>query len=245
MVSHTTFHGGKNMSRLTQSCIAGLLSAVLVLGAAGCQEKNTGFSEADQAAAYAAERIRDLEAQIAQAQRDRAAGQDQLLAMQNELNRLREQLAHRPEPAPAPGWQSVPGGAMISIEGLVLFDSGKSELKPTARQTLDDVARTINQRFPEHDIYVFGHTDDVPIRVSSWKDNYELSCQRALSVVRFMASARVAANMAACGWGETRPVSPGTDSASRQANRRVEIFAMTPAVATAQMASPPALHRVP
>ena len=36
----------------------------------------------------------------------------------------------------------------------------------------------INEQYGDHDIYVFGHTDDMPIRKSGWKDNYELSAQR-------------------------------------------------------------------
>jgi chemotaxis protein MotB len=160
-------------------------------------------------------------------------------ALQNELNALRQQLAERPEPSPAPGWDTVPGGAMTSIEGTILFDSGKAALKPTARQTLDAVAGVISEKFPDYDIYVFGHTDDQPIRKSGWKDNYELSAQRALSVVRMLRSMAVDCKMAAAGWGEQLPIEANTSASARQRNRRVEIYAMAPQEGHAVEASPP------
>ncbi len=204
-------------------------SAMMLLGAIGCEEKTEPVITRDDSALEAERRMADLQAQLSQARADRAASQDEIVRLQNELNKLREQLAQRREtPSPAAGWSSVPGGAMTSIEGTILFDSGKATLKTTARRTLNEVARVISEKFPGHDIYVFGHTDDTPIKVSGWKDNYELSCQRALSVVRFLQSAGVDQNMAAAGWGDRRPVSENTSAQARQANRRVEIFAMAP-----------------
>ena len=115
---------------------------------------------------------------------------------------------------------------MTSIEGTVLFDSGKAHLKSGARSTLGKVVDAVKSQFADHEIYVFGHTDATPIKQSGWEDNYELSCQRALTVVRFLRSQGVTAPMAACGWGKQRPISGNDTAQARQANRRVEIFAM-------------------
>ena len=97
-----------------------------------------------------------------------------------------------------------------------------------------------SENFADHDIYVFGHTDNVPIRESGWKDNYELSCQRALSVVRQLQASCVMQFVAACGWGEHRHVADNASNATRQANRRVEIFALAPqaGAGTAHAATP-------
>ena len=151
-------------------------------------------------------------------------------ALENELASLRSELAQRPEPAaaPAPGWNTVPGGAMTSIEGTILFDSGKATLKTSARGTLESVVRVITAKYPDYDVYVFGHTDDTPIRKSGWKDNYELSAQRALSVVRMLRELGVENKLAAAGWGEQLPVQTGHTANARQRNRRVEIYAMAP-----------------
>jgi len=200
------------------------LALVLLVSAVGCQEPETGMSVQDQAAQDAAARIADLERQLAQSRADRSADQERMLALQNELERLRDQLA---QAQPGEGWTSVPGGAMIELEGTVLFDSGKADLRPAGRQALDDVAAAIQSRFAAgHDIYIFGHTDNEPIRVSGWKDNYELSCQRALSVLRYLRSRGVSAGICAGGWGEDRPEVSNASVTARQANRRVQIFAM-------------------
>jgi len=201
-----------------------LLSLALLVVAVGCAEQDTAMNEPDQSAINAADRIRELEEQLALAENNRIADQERLLQLQAELDQLRNQASADP----AEGWSSVPGGAMTSIEGMILFDSGKANLKSSAKGVLKQVAGAINGNFAGYEIYVFGHTDDQPIKRSGWKDNYELSCQRALTVVRSLRSQGVAGQVAACGWGECRPATSNQNASERQANRRVEIFAMAP-----------------
>lgn len=118
---------------------------------------------------------------------------------------------------------------MIAVEGSVLFAPGKAALLPAGRAALDRITDTIQSRYADKDVFVVGHTDDTPIRKSGWKDNYELSAQRALTVVRHLRSRSLdAARLVACGAGEHRPVAPNTDDTGRSKNRRVEIFAVNP-----------------
>jgi chemotaxis protein MotB len=214
------------MTRFTWIAVH-IVGLALLAGAVGCEEKTTSAAPPIVQMPNCDDQIRDLEDQLARAQADRDADQDRIRALQQELERIRGELAKIPE-TPPPGWQAVPGGAMIAIDGTVLFDSGKADLKPTAKQTLEDVARAINERYPDHDIYVVGHTDNVPIRVSGWKDNYELSAQRALSVVRYLKPYVGPTQLAAAGWGEYRPVAENSSAQTRQMNRRVEVYAMRP-----------------
>ncbi len=200
-----------------------LLSLVVLAGSIGCTQKDQGMSPDEQAAQNAANRIRELEDQLAQAQRDREANQDEINRLKAELDKLRGELAKTPT-----DWHSIPGGAMLSIEGTVLFDSGKADLKPGGRQVLAQAASAISQNYPNHDVYVFGHTDNQPIKFSNWKDNYELSCQRALTVLRTLRSLGVRSSIGACGWGQDRPVADNNTDPGRQSNRRVEIYAMEP-----------------
>jgi len=202
------------------------LSLVMLLGLSagflGCADPNKNLANDDQSAQNLADRIRDLENRLADAE-------NQHRTDQAELDRLRSELADaraKQNNAPA-GWQGVPGGAMTSIEGTILFDSGKADLKPGATNVLGRIAETIRQEFPEREIYVFGHTDTDPIKYSKWKDNYELSCERSLSVVRVLQNEGVANYLAACGWGENKPVADNSSQQAKQANRRVEIYAMT------------------
>jgi len=162
------------------------------------------------------------------AQRD--ACQAQLLAASEQAEGLRRQLAAIPEEPAAPeGWQAVPGGAMIAVPGSVLFASGKATLRDKGRLSLDQIAATIQSEYADKDIFVVGHTDDTPIRKSGWKDNYELSAQRALTVVRYLSKQGLTANrLVACGAGEFRPQVPNNNRQNRARNRRVEIFAVNP-----------------
>jgi len=215
------------MSRIIRTTPYFLMFTLLIT-AIGCQEKNEGMSEQEQAAQAAADRIADLEAQLAAAQQQRSLTDQQLRDLMAERDRLAAELAAKPEPVeqPAPGWKTIPGGAMISIEGTVLFDSGKDKLRTTAKQTLDAVAKVIKEQYADHDVYIFGHTDNQPIKKSGWKDNYELSCHRALAVLRHLKGRGVASNAAAGGWGDQLPVAANTSAKTMQKNRRVEIYAM-------------------
>jgi len=157
---------------------------------------------------------------------------DQLTSAQRETDGLRMQLAVKPPPAePAPGWTAVPGGAMIAIDDSVLFQVGKAVLQPQARRTLDGIVSALQGEYADKDILVFGHTDNQPIKKSGWKDNWELSSQRALAVVRHLQQHNVGSErLAACGCGEHRPRVPNSTEANRSTNRRVEIFALEPQV---------------
>ncbi len=69
-----------------------------------------------------------------------------------------------------------------------------------------------------------GHTDTDPIKKSGWKDNWELSAERALSVVRYLVKKGVPnSGVRACGSGSARPIGPNSSAAGKARNRRVEV----------------------
>ena len=180
------------------------------------------------------DRNRSLNAQLNKARSDldaerRArAEMDQRLANAiRDVDDLRGQLSARPaEPAPA-GWTSVPGGGMIAIEENILFQPGKVTLRDEARKTLDGIVSTLEGEYSSKDIMVFGHTDDRPIKKSGWDDNWQLSTERALAVVRYLREHGVSAErLVAAGCGENRPRVPNNSEPNRLSNRRVEIFAI-------------------
>lgn len=211
------------MSRITRPVVL-LLSLSLGLSA-GCSDDQAGMGEQDQYARSAADRIAELERELADARRGRGATEDRLMQLQDERDALQRKLDEL-RAGQQGEWLSVPGGAMVALDGTVLFDSGRAELRPEAKSVLDQVMRVILQQYADHDIYVFGHTDNDPISVSGWTDNYELSCQRALSVLRYLQSRGGTLNMMAGGWGENRPMAANVDDQSKQMNRRVEIYAI-------------------
>jgi len=106
----------------------------------------------------------------------------------------------------------------VRVASDILFSSGKIDLKSTAQTTLNDVAGVLNSKYGGKTIRVEGYTDTDPIRKSSWKDNLDLSLQRAAAVHRYLQTRGVSADrMYAAGFGESQPLG------SKSASRRVEI----------------------
>lgn len=112
---------------------------------------------------------------------------------------------------------------IYSLDENVLFDVDKSALKPTAKNHLDQIVTSIDKRYPNAHIGVFGFTDN-----TGAKDyNKELSEQRAESVKQYLVSTGKldAARMTVEGYGEKRPAATNETAAGRAKNRRVQIVA--------------------
>ncbi len=167
-------------------------------------------------------------ADLASAMKERDMLNERLKAALRDADSLQAELAGRPivEPTPA-GWTAVPGGGMIAIEENILFAPGKATLRDDARKILDSIVSTLGGEYAEKDILVFGHTDDRPIKKSGWQDNWQLSAERGLAVVRYLKEHGVMpSRLVAAGCGEFRPRVPNTSEPNRLSNRRVEIFAI-------------------
>ena len=108
----------------------------------------------------------------------------------------------------------------IDIANEVSFDFGRAEIKPTFRSTLDKVGGVL-QRYPNSIVHVVGHTDSV----GSDAYNQQLSEQRALAVIDYLASIGVARDrLRSEGRGESEPRDTNATEAGRQLNRRVELY---------------------
>src|ERR1043166_10178546 len=70
-------------------------------------------------------------------------------------------------------WASIENFDLMSVQGSVLFESGKSDLTGGGKSKLQQIASEIRSRYTDRDIYVFGFTDDQPIKKSKWKDRSE------------------------------------------------------------------------
>ena len=146
-----------------------------------------------------------------------------------------------PPPAPPPGTLTLKQLlADAEREGLVavdetggqttitplaadLFASGSATVNPSQRDTLRRIADAL-QRVPGR-VVVKGHTDDQPIRSLRFDDNFDLSRQRALSVVNALGQTLGdTSSIEHVGAGSTEPrYRPESDPANRARNRRVEI----------------------
>jgi chemotaxis protein MotB len=116
-------------------------------------------------------------------------------------------------------------GLVITVVGDLLFDSGKATVRPEAYSVLDKVSKVLNENVPDFNVGIEGHTDNVPIKHSNWKSNWELSSARALSVLHYLTNKENVdpARLSAIGYGEYRSVASNDSKSGRQQNRRVEI----------------------
>ena len=174
-----------------------------------------------------AERIRlEAEAKKLEKERNQLADQAQDLANYKSefFGRLREILAGQE------GVKIVGDRFVFSSE--VLFEPGAASLSEAGQLEIDKVANIllgVKDSIPdtiEWVIRVDGHTDNIPLSgAGEFRDNWELSQARALSVVRYMVEAlQFPANrMAANGFGEFQPVNTDDTPEARAQNRRIEI----------------------
>jgi len=121
--------------------------------------------------------------------------------------------------------QMMDKGLVISFVADVIFDSGKAKIKTEAYPVLDKVARVLTENVPQLNVGIEGHTDNVPVKLSKWKSNWELSSARSLSVLHYLADKKGISpdRLSAIGYGEYHPVASNDTRVGRQANRRVEI----------------------
>jgi flagellar motor protein MotB len=146
-------------------------------------------------------------------------------ARQAEAERLQALERALAEPL-AKGRITLEGGR-IGIQGNVLFPLGSADLSAEGQGLVAELADPLHA-YAEHAgtaIMVSGFTDDLPIHADyRFRDNWELSTERALTVTRALVrDGFPAGRIFAAGFGESMPVAPNDSEANRALNRRVEI----------------------
>lgn len=110
-------------------------------------------------------------------------------------------------------------GLITKLKSDILFDTGKSELKPQAKTNISQLAEII-KKYPENVLTIKGYTDST----GSNKVNQPLSSARAEAVKTELISSGVsAATVSSLGLGSANPIDTGTTKESLSKNRRVEI----------------------
>ncbi len=175
---------------------------------AQAQQANVQAQQAQAAAQQAQAAAQQTQAQLDQtkqllAERDAEA---RMLRVQNELARIAST-------------RSEPRGLIVTLSGGILFDTGKTSLKPGAKSTLTKIAKQL-QTDPSLKIAVEGHTDNVGTAAK----NQALSEKRANAVRDYLVSAGIPTDhIGATGRGKDEPIATNKTVAGRQQNRRVEL----------------------
>lgn len=143
----------------------------------------------------------------------------------SELDQLKQQLEAYIEEnnlQDVVSFQETKKGIEVSLKDVILFDSGRADLKENSFPTLNGIVGLINTVL--NPISIEGHTDNVPAHNTIFSSNWELSAARAASVLHFFESRQVAANrLQFSGYGEYHPLYPNDSDEHRQENRRVTI----------------------
>lgn len=115
------------------------------------------------------------------------------------------------------------GRMVVKLPAGILFASGSADLSKEGKAALADVAAGLKQ-FPDRRFEVAGHTDNVPLGPSTFKNNLELSAARAVTVTGQLISAGMnPSKLSATGYSQYEPARENSSEAGRQENRRIEI----------------------
>lgn len=114
------------------------------------------------------------------------------------------------------------GKVIVSIQGQALFASGSAALNQASLNIFDRIIQVLDD-YPDYNINIKGHTDNIPISTPVFPSNWELSAVRATTVLKHLISKGVdPRRLTATGFGDVMPLVPNTSEENRSQNRRVE-----------------------
>jgi len=117
------------------------------------------------------------------------------------------------------------GNVYVSLAEKLLFKSGSDVVDPKGKEALKTLAQVLNTT-KDITVMIEGHTDNVPIKTSKFKDNWDLSTARATSIVRILTkddgfdSNRITAS----GRSQFHPIQANETAEGRAGNRRTEVI---------------------
>lgn len=121
--------------------------------------------------------------------------------------------------------QVLKGVVYISLADNMLYKTGSYEINSRAAETLSKIAKIIMD-YKDYDVLVEGNTDNVPISRENIRNNWDLSCLRASSVVQYLQKSYGVdpKRLTAGGRGEYNPVATNGTEIGKQRNRRTQII---------------------
>ncbi|MGM1049900.1 chemotaxis protein MotB [Paenibacillus uliginis N3/975] len=113
---------------------------------------------------------------------------------------------------------------MITIRDNALFAPGEAIVKPEASKLAKEMSNML-QQFPDFDIIVSGHTDDVPMNTSKYPSNWDLSSDRAMQFMKILLenTSLDPKRFMSVGYGEYHPIATNETVEGKSKNRRVEV----------------------
>ena len=121
--------------------------------------------------------------------------------------------------------QVLKGVVYVSLNDNMLYKSGSYEISDRAGETLSKIAKIITD-YKDYDVLIEGNTDNVPITRENIRNNWDLSCLRASSVVQALQTKYGVdpKRLTAGGRGEYNPLTSNATDAGKSRNRRTQII---------------------
>ena len=218
-----------------------------------CQEENkalqTNYTDTKEKLAASTARVASLEKQLAQAENTNAALQNALdkslsNASQNnvsieklvdQINESNKYIRHLVEVKSKSDslnmvltnnlTRSLSKEELKDVDVQVLKGVVYIEISDRASETLSKIAKIIKD-YKDYDVLIEGNTDNVPIKRENIRNNWDLSCLRASSVVQALQNQYGVdpKRLTAGGRGEYNPLQSNTSDAGKQRNRRTQII---------------------
>jgi chemotaxis protein MotB len=193
------------------------------------------YAELDSKVSGSETKLREAETQVAGAKATLTATQEELETLRTQRAETEKRLAafkdltERFQKMIQAGKIEVKvrnGVPLMALPAEVLFPSGSAALSRPGELAVMEVGITLKQ-LPNRRFMVVGHTDNLPVKSATYKDNWELSTARAVTVTQFLISVGLSPKMMmAAGHGEHDPVMPNKTKEGREKNRRIEIILM-------------------
>jgi len=211
---------------MTSSKAPWIFSILVVAGSAGMgyyltENMSETRTELRETKNKLATHKRRASAELARTKQKAAREKARLLKKEQEAKLMTERL--KEALGEAGGRLSSKDGALtLELVDKVLFRFGEAELTDNGKRVLLNVGNAL-QDFPDKQVWIQGHTDDVPVSKNNenFKSNWELSATRAVNVVHFLQDEAGVdpSRLAAVAFSKYRPVS----KKNRKRNRRIEI----------------------
>jgi len=212
----------RNVNVKTILLVAGFIATAFLGGCTDWEKKYSALNVEHQNTMGLLDREKTEKGQLA----------EQVAQGQQTIEELQKQIKEGRSTAQASGFgegydvafDAAAGTVTVTLPNAILFNAGKADLKESTNKELDHIASVLDSQYKDRRIAVVGHTDSDPIKKSKWADNWELSAQRSLSVVRYMIKKGVQeTKIQAVGMGDSKPVVTNDSAANKAKNRRVEI----------------------
>ena len=159
------------------------------------------------------------------------AKDDELMVIRAELASANRKLASAPPPPlpalPTEGWEATTIGDRVTVGSDILFAAGSATLTSGGKAALARIVKDLKGPYAGLAVRVYGFTDTDPIKATKklWKDNLDLSANRAMAVTRYLRSNQIKANaIETIAMGSVHPVATNSTKAGKKSNRRVEII---------------------